>query len=1071
MPTMPPNYFQRFDPTKEYEEHLFIAGRGLQSSELNEIQKQSTSRLRGIADSLFKDGDIIRDCAVVVDEPTGDVQCGSGAIYLRGAVRGILPATFTIPVVGAFSIGVRLIDTVVTSLEDPSLRDPATGTRNYNEQGAERLKTHAQWGWSADGGTGEFFPVYTVTNAVVGAKEAPPNLDSVTQALARYDRDSAGGTYVVSGLNVKQMPDVGGDQVYSIAEGRARVYGNGIELRTSRRANLTAVPDLKAITSEPQLSSTVAAQRFDFDRKPGTNVTSVTITAEKTVTLTHGVTTGAQDPLPDTSVLAILEVKQGGTTYTATADYLLTSSKVDWTPGGAEPAPGSTYDVKYQYITAVTPTAVDNGGFTVTGAVVGTLILASYSQMLPRIDRLCLDSGGETVWLQGVAAEFYPQSPSVPGDLLPLASIYQTWDASRRVVNDGVRVVPMPVLASIDGRFDLVMQLIAQQRLESNIHTREGGTKKGLFTDPFLDDSQRDAGTMQTAAVVRGELVLPIAATINQMGADITVPTSCAHSSVIALEQSLRTGSMQINPYMAFAPVPPRITVVPSIDRWTEVVSDWASASTSRFVVGSGDASSTSSSTRTALISTTNTNIETLRQLSIAFTVADFGPGEILSSLKFDGVTVVTSPASPVANGSGVITGTFTIPAGIPAGNKTVTATGASGAVATAIFAGQGTLQRQTWQQQTTVTETRWWSPPPPPPPEPPAPPQNFTIWGVGGRDPIAQTFSLQQNTQISGVDLWFSAATTTRTSVQIRETTTGFPNQTIIANASFEPGAIVVGGAHTRVQFDFPVLLRGGSEYAIVVLCDDATGALSVAELGKFDVNAQRWITSQPYTVGVLLSSSNAITWTAHQDRDLAFRILGTTYSETNKTVPLGNVAVTGATDLLLMAFADRPASATSVEYTLTLPDASVVTVSDGQPVQLAAAITGNVSVTAHLHGTVDFSPVLYPGSQLVSGVVSATGDYVSRAIPAGAASTIKVIYEAVVPSGATIDVFYKGPDGGDVWTAITSPTTTAADDGFTEFKFTEAGVNELTVQIKLVLNGTTAARPRVRDLRVIVL
>jgi len=1063
MTALPANYFDRSDSTKEYEEHLFIAGRGLQSSELNEIQKTSANRLRGIADSLFKDGDIIRDCSVIVDEASGAVRCASGAIYLRGAVRGVQPSAFTIPTTGVVSIGVRLIDSVVTAVEDPALRDPATGTRNYNETGAERLKTHSQWGWSGDGGAGEFFPVYSVTNAVLGAKEAPPNLDAVSQALARYDRDSAGGTYVVSGLNVKQMPDDTGDQVYSISEGRARVYGNGIELRTSRRVFLSATPDLKAITSEPQLSATTAAQRFDFDRAPGTNITSVTITAEKTVTLTHGVTTGAQDPLPDTSVLTILEVKQGATTYAATTDYLLTSSKVNWSPAGAEPAPGSTYTVKYQYITTVTPTAVDSGGFTVTGAVVGTLILASYSQMLPRIDRLCLDSDGDTVWLIGVASEFNPQSPSVPGDLLPLASVYQTWDANRSVVNDGVRVVPMPVLASIDGRFDLVMQLIAQQRLESDIHTREGGTKKGLFTDPFLDDTQRDAGTSQTAAIVLGELLLPISATIKQMTSDVTGPTSCSYSGVITLEQSLRTGNMKINPYMAFIPLPANIKLSPAVDRWTVVETNWSSAITRRFrIVGSGNQSSVSLAKRKALLSTSFSAIETLRPIAVNFSISGFAPGETLDSIMFDGIVVPISPTAPVASAGGIVTGSFTIPAGIPSGSKTVIARDVLfQRRGEATFSGQGTLERQTWQRETIVTETRWNSPPPPPPPTNP----------YVRVDPIAQTFSIQQNVQISAVDLWFTTAPTTMASVQIRETTAGIPNQTIVAEAHIAANSALVGGTHTRVQFGAPVLLLGGVEYAIVVLCLDADGALAVAELGKYDAVAQRWITSQPYTVGVLLSSSNASTWTAHQDRDLAFRLLSASYTETSHAVNLGNVAVTGVTDLLLMSYADRPASDTSVDYTLTLPDASVVTVSDGQPVQLAAAITGNVGVTANLHGTNDFSPILHPGSQLVAGVVATSGDYVSRAIPAGSAVTIKVIYEAVVPSGATVGVYYKGPDVGDTWIAITSPVTTPADDGFTEFKHTATGINELTVQIKLVLNGTTAARPRVRDLRVIVL
>lgn len=1064
MATMPSQYYNRFDPADNYDEHLFIAGRALQSSELNELQKAAAYRTKGLADAIFKDGDIIRDAGVVVDEVSGAVQCAAGAIYIRGAVRGVPPASFTVPTTGTVAIGVRLTDSVITALQDPTLRDPATGTRNYNSPGAERLRVDVAWGWSGDGvTTGEFYPVYEVTDGFAQSKEPPPNLDGVNQALARYDRDSAGGSYVVSGFNLKALADVGGNQVYSLSEGRARVFGFSVEHPTGRRLTLAAVPDLKQITNEPHLSSGTAAQRVNFDRAPGTAVTAVSITAEKTVTLTHGVFTGAQDQLPDTSVLQIMSVSQGGTTYTQGTDYVLTAGKVDWTPAGAEPAPGSTYSCTYRYINLVTPTLVDENGLTVTGAVSGTLILLTYSQMLPRYDKLCLNQSGAVVWLHGVASDTNPQFPAVPGDLLSIATVYQTWTSTRRVINDGVRVVPMPTLAAIDGRMDLLAQLIAQQRLESSIHTRDGGTKKGLFVDPFLDDSQRDAGIVQTAAIVSGLLMLPITGAALQMSADVATPTTLTFDNVITLEQSLRTGSMKINPYMSFAPVPAQVTLVPSVDRWTVVQSDWAGPLTQRFTFGWGDQSDTSSSTRTALIGTSFSAVETLRPTTVSYSITGFGGGELLQSLTFDGLSLPTGGA--VANGSGVLTGTFTVPSGVPSGSKSVVFTGAGGSMGAAVYSGQGTLERQTWQSQTTINERRWQSPPPP------AQVVIFEGGSQGNSDPLAQTFTLTASTQATAVDLWFTAAPTTPVRLQIRATDTGFPNQTIIANVVIPSGSIVTGGGHTRVLLGAPVTLLGGVEYALVVLCDDDVGALSVAELGKFDSNAQRWITSQPYTVGVLLSSSNASTWTPHQDRDLAFRLLSASFTQATRTVALGSVNVTAATDLMLMSYAETPASAASVEYVLTLPDASTVAASDGQSIRLPAAITGAVAVSAKINGTSDWSAVLFPGTQLVAGTIAATGDYVTRAIPGGSSVAVKIIYEAIIPSGATVQAYWKGIDGGDTWAEITSPTTRNVDDGFVEFVHSATGINETAVQVKLVLSGGTAARPVVRDLRVFVL
>jgi hypothetical protein len=641
MPTLPDGYFNRFDAAKKFDAHLFRAGFAVQSAEFNEVQSHFANRIQGVADALFRDGDVIRDARVVIDANTGATTCEAGAVYLKGAVRGVAPKAINVPIVGVIAIGLYLQETVVTELEDPSLRDPALGTRNYQEPGAARLRVEAVWGYAGDGTSGEFFPIYQVENGVLRAKEAPPNLDGVTQALARYDRDSSGGSYVVSGLTVATAADLGtGEQVYTVSEGRARVNGYGVELTTSRRLVYAAAADLRAIDSEPHTSTTADAQRINLDRTPVAAISQVRITKEITVTLTHGGYTGAQDPLPDTSVISVLEVKQSSTTFVAGTDYKLTAGKVDWSLAGAEPAPGSTYTVKYQCIATVAPTAVDATGCTVTGAVVGSLVLVNYTQQLPRIDRLALSNEGELIWIKGVAADWNPQAPAVPSNLLPLATVEQTWTSSRTVTNDGVRVVPMAELSTIQTKLDRVAELIAQQRLTSDAQLRESGTKKGVFVDAFLSDDMRDAGSAQNAAIVAGELTLPIAASVANVPHDVAARTSLAFSLTPVLEQTMRTGSMKVNPYQAFDPIPAAVTLTPALDRWTEVRTTWASAITQRLTVGSGVVSSISQSTSDVLLSSSRRAIENLRTIDVHFSVSGFGPNEALQSLTFDGISV-----------------------------------------------------------------------------------------------------------------------------------------------------------------------------------------------------------------------------------------------------------------------------------------------------------------------------------------------------------------------------------------------------------------------------------------------
>jgi hypothetical protein len=175
MPTMPDSYYNSFDSAKNHESILFRDGYTLQGAELNALQSASRYRLKSVADALFKDGDVIRDAQISVDKSTGLAKAGSGAIYLKGAVRGVPYAEFTIPTTGTVTIGVRLTEHVISELEDPTLYNPAIGSRGEGEPGAWRLRADPVWGYDGDNGEGEFYPVYIVDDGELRAREAPPH--------------------------------------------------------------------------------------------------------------------------------------------------------------------------------------------------------------------------------------------------------------------------------------------------------------------------------------------------------------------------------------------------------------------------------------------------------------------------------------------------------------------------------------------------------------------------------------------------------------------------------------------------------------------------------------------------------------------------------------------------------------------------------------------------------------------------------------------------------------------------------------------------------------------------------
>lgn len=1041
-------YYNRHNQAQDYDAHLFRAGKVLQGAELNEIQSAAAHRLKSIGDVLFKDGDVVRDAQAIINADTGAVTMQSGAIYLAGAVRGIQPAEFGISTVGIVTIGAYLVEEVITENDDPALRDPATGTRNYQEPGAARLKVSLSWGFAGDGQGGEFYPVYTVEDGVLRAKEPPPQLDSVTQALARYDRDSAGGSYIVDGFNVSMAADLEtGQQVYTVSEGRARVNGYGVEMPTSRRIVYPADANARHIDAEPHMSSTPFSQRIDCARQPVGNITQVRITSERTVTITHGSFSGSIDALPDASVLAIVKVKQGGTTYAPGTDYKLTAGQVDWSPAGAEPSPGSAYEVTYQYIATVMPTEVDDTGFTVTGAVEGSLILASYDALLPRYDRLCINAEGAFVWLGGIAADYTPVPPDVPNDLLLLATIHQTWTLegtlARRIIRDTVRTVPMQDIYAVNAKLDHVLGLVAQQRLEASANLIEAGYKKGLFVDPFLDDGQRDAGIAQTAQISAGVLSLRVDADAHAVGDDIAGQAALAYAPVMTLEQTLRTTEMRVNPYQAFDLPGAPVTLTPSVDQFVK---------------------------QKPMASSYREELPYMRELDVAFSVAGFGPGEMVAGIEFDGIEV--DPVGVSASG-GIVSGSFKIPADVPVGTKTVRITGTGGSWGESSYLGTNTISSVAFARPNisvqnvlgangllTFYSSDGYS-------RLEYNPYNTCASGI---DPLAQTFTVPSRQQIAGVDLWFATAGASQVIVQIRETSTGFPNKSVLAEARIEAGDILTNGQPTRILFPAPVLLSADTEYALTVLTVDADAALHVAELGKYDATAGKWVTSQPYQVGTLLSSSNASTWTAHQDRDMAFRLLRANFSETSRTVDLGSVPVNNATDLMLLPLAEITDSATTVVYTLTLPDTGEIMLAARQHVTLPAPVTGNVGVKATLAGNAAFSPVLWPGSQLVVGTVDDESLYVSRAIPAGQDAKVRVIFDALIPSGAAVAVAVAGIEPGSLWADADFVEARPVGDGFVEHVYEVASIDADMVRVKLALTGSTAARPLVSNLRVIV-
>lgn len=409
---------------------------------------------------------------------------------------------------------------------------------------------------------------------------------------------------------------------------------------------------------------------------------------------------------------------------------------------------------------------------------------------------------------------------------------------------------------------------------------------------------------------------------------------------------------------------------------------------------------------------------------------------------------------SLTANAQGLIAGKFTIPAGIPAGSKLVQFEGTA-TTSSATFVGRGTLKVEDLR----VVNTR----------------VNRRILTWAG-DPLAQTFQLSERQQVAALDLWFTAIGATNILVQIRDVELGLPTPSVVTEALLTPAQITVG-SWTRFKFT-PTVLEANQDYAIVIACDDAIAAVATAGIGEFDATAQQWVTAQPYQIGVLLSSSNNRTWTTHQTKDLAFRLLACDYDvqtnernegATRKVIVLTPQTVTDADHLMVMAAVERPTADCDVVFNLHVGNA-VYTIMEAQPITLPERYSGEVEIEAVLTGTYTASPTLFQDIHLIAGKRLIESDYITRAmqtnIGLGQSVKITAYYDVYLPGTASIDAYYESAPG--VWSALPIVDGTELGDGWVEAKREVSSFDGLETRIKLVLKGTAQMRPRVKNLRV---
>ncbi|WP_252503291.1 hypothetical protein [Sporosarcina sp. Marseille-Q4943] len=317
--------------------------------------------------------------------------------------------------------------------------------------------------------------------------------------------------------------------------------------------------------------------------------------------------------------------------------------------------------------------------------------------------------------------------------------------------------------------------------------------------------------------------------------------------------------------------------------------------------------------------------------------------------------------------------------------------------------------------------------------------------------DPLAQTFLLAEDKYITSIDLFFATKEDGKDiTVQIREVANGYPTINVIANVVLNSSQIKTspdGSVATRATFSDPVLLNANTDYCFVVLTTSAQYRLWVAKMSGTDQITKQKVSRQPYTVGVLFSSSNATTWTAHQDMDIKFRLYGAKFKQSS-VLAFQPMTVEKATRLVLAANQLVPRggniiwqwSKDGVSW-YALGDSEVTRLGEELDlVHLRAVLTSNGS-----------SAVIEDGAGAVALSYKDEGVYVSREITSNEPFTKVTVYvDLHTPSGT--DQFLEYSLDNVNWIGFGSEASkTTVDSEFNQYKFEADIENAYKIRVRV--------------------
>lgn len=1083
-------YYDRFSSSSNRTFVLFNYDRFLQNAELNEMQSIQSHYLAALGNIIAKDGD--KQQGMGFEQQGNNITVKDGLVYLSGKVRNFKQQTVTITGRGLETIGVRLIQSVVTSKEDNTLLGVAPSQLSTNQAGADRLVETVELVANDVASA----PIYQFSDGKLFIDNGNSQISKITDVVAKHDFDALGnyrvGSNSSSGFTLSLSNNISGKEGYAtlnVDAGKAYIQGYVVEKPYATQIDIRKALDTEQVKNE-QHTYVKNKDTYALNQLNIKSIDLVSAQVQDDITVTHS-KLGGTDYIID-NLVSIDSVSANGKVYLQGTDYNIQGNSIIWNgTSGSQPPVNGAYMVRATYNKILQPNNIDydvNISKEPDGQAVidfskakGTgskqpskpkengFITVTYTIYLYRTDLVTLDRYGMFTIHEGSPARKYIAEPPVVNDPLTLTigvvTIYpnSSMGECNTTVDTNITFKELNLIRKrvINLEYNDAINSLNTQELQKH----NPASLRGIYTDSFVDDIKFNAGYQTSSSAkdpfkaninmdVQSQLITlpytsqsPVQLIFNNSSSAAQMLNTNGHlltSRFIEetmIEQSIVSSAIPVNRY-SVAEFEGILNLTPNADSWSEqkVISKKVNSTIYRTyttVGGHGDyrtyldGQNSWNDTTTNILGTEK--LEYMRSIEVKFSVVGLAPFADNLELYFGGIKCAIKPDAGYSVGSSVKGSIMALSDGSAKGTFTIPANQVKcGTVEVELRANHNTANAPFTSSGTQTNLEQVVTP---------------IVETHYSYDPVAESFVSLMDAQITSVELKFATkSNTTGVTVQLRKMSDGgYPTAMVKASTYLNPTDVKVssdGSVWTKVSFNDPVPISKGESMAISIVSSSDDYSIWQGKQGEAIVGARAPIYGQElYQSGVMFESSNNLTWTADQTSDIAFKVNVAKYStEPCEALfdPMENIKLD---EFSLLATYLTPANTGCTWEYRALYDTSSDTLEDAPWQSIttgllndAGGILTKVQLRAFFKATKYVSPLLSLSSLVFGKYLSALrGDYVTLNIDSSDSpfNTIYLSYIKNTPASSAVVPQYS-LDEGRTWIDFTATPTVKDYDGY---------------------------------------